>query len=610
MDPSHNIIDALWRPKFILAEHRLRALSHSSKNHLTGPTSWHASSLNPKNRVDSLPQWHTGWRIDGATICATRFFAVPLDLDHVSPLSIFVDVPDQNNYPAALRSSLDTARGVPIRDGHTISRLGISRHLCRALQYHCAQGPKLPLLARYNRLPFGSRIVVENIAADVADMRISIQPNYDLERSALTVDTLRSLWPEILLHNWPPVVDLASLQLVKQIHDTVSIVSTRTLPAGRGIDTSNIPPIAIFKSSPDTPLDHMYHELRFLLTVSPHPNIMARPLALVTKRVAFGGKQAVVGFLLRYFPRGSIRDILPALQRAGTLTPSTKLAWCRQIASALLHIEETAGTFYSDLRPDNVLLADDGEGVVLCDFEQRGNWHEWCAPEVLFPQYIENIRAAITDLEHSRQNVGDNSKALEMCRHLVTTFDNSLPLQKNSFSSKGIETPVEAKNRPWFRLTSQQQEKASVYSLGLFMYTVFEGLSGVCSNIANEWPINPDIEFPSVKDTPVEVMSLVRRCTAEASQWQENGERDSLPPRIVRGSGGVLYPAGRTNLEPNTAESITAVLDAAHTWWMSELDRAQRFFKSDAWCHMTVGQVRLTLSEVVRELDNTRFAVS
>ncbi|KAM0268545.1 hypothetical protein ACHAQH_009951, partial [Verticillium albo-atrum] len=50
----------------------------------------------------------------------------------------------------------------------------------------------------------------------------------------------------------------------------------------------------------------------------------------------------------------------------------------------------------SDLRPDNVLL-DDKDNVVLCDFEQRGNWHEWSAPEVLFRQYMENIHTAAVE---------------------------------------------------------------------------------------------------------------------------------------------------------------------------------------------------------------------
>jgi hypothetical protein len=39
------------------------------------------------------------------------------------------------------------------------------------------------------------------------------------------------------------------------------------------------------------------------------------------------------------------------------------------------------------------LTHDVNASVILCDFEQRGNWHEWSSPEVLYRQYIENIRS-------------------------------------------------------------------------------------------------------------------------------------------------------------------------------------------------------------------------
>lgn len=48
-----------------------------------------------------------------------------------------------------------------------------------------------------------------------------------------------------------------------------------------------------------------------------------------------------------------------------------------------------------------------------------------------------------------------------------------------------VETPVQAANRPWFLLPAAAQEKTAVYSAGLFIYTVFEGLSNVRHNIAN-----------------------------------------------------------------------------------------------------------------------------
>jgi serine/threonine protein kinase len=150
---------------------------------------------------------------------------------------------------------------------------------------------------------------------------------------------------------------------VHQVHDTVSNVEA---PGGY------LDGIAVFKSGVAS-FDHTYHELRFLLTVPPHAFIMPRPLAIVTKKAVFGAKRGVVGFLFRHFPAGSIRDILPSRQRTRTLSNEVKLKWSRQAIAAMLHIHESVGSFYSDLRPDNALLDEDGDNVVLCDFEQRGN---------------------------------------------------------------------------------------------------------------------------------------------------------------------------------------------------------------------------------------------
>lgn len=568
MELSHSLADAVSRPRYVLADADLRRCFDRSAI-LIGHPDWDLSPLNPKNRVDSLTTRSSRWRIDGATGCGTRYYAVPLD-SHTdpTPLRIFVYLPDQTQWPPALRHTLDAPLSVPLRDGRAIANLGISRHICRALDYRCAADPGF--LQRYHRLPFGSQLVFENVASNTADMRLTVVPNYQFERRTATVETLQKMWPEVPSDAWPPVVGVSSLGHVYHVHDTVSIVKAP------GHDST-----VVFKSSISS-VDHMYHELRFLLTVPPHSNIMPPPLALVTKQTAFGGKRGVVGFLLRHFPAGSIRDILPARQRAATLSPRLKLAWCLQTAAALEHVRQAAGTFFSDLRPDNVLL-DEDERVILCDFEQRGNWHEWCAPEVLFRQYSENIHAALP------------------VPHLSSPYDGLLVGFALGSAPTSATPPVEAANRAWFMLSTDSQDKATVYSFGLFIYTVFEGLSSVRRSIANQWPIDPAVQFPEVRHTPAAVLKIVRRCTVDALEWTEGGSV-LRPPRLLR-IGGMLYPDRRTNLEQGTPETAAAVLDTALAWWSAELSRAEAFLDSDEWRTREFGFGRPSLQEVTRALE-------
>ncbi|KAL4941731.1 hypothetical protein BDV06DRAFT_177246 [Aspergillus oleicola] len=571
MELSHLIVDAIWRPSFMLKYHELQDHLQPASGRL-GLPSWDRSFLNPRNRVETLETASSRWRIDGATICGTCVYAIPLDLlPNLPPLRVLLYITDQTNHPPALRHSLDASIGVPLRDGKAISQLGLARHLCRALDHHCAQNPGF--LEQYLRLPFGSRLIFEDITTDVADMKLDIERDYHVESNMRTLQSLQESWSDVAPNAWPPTVDIIELRLVKQLNEAVSLVEL----SGQ--------PLAIFKSATSS-MHHTYHELRFLLTCPPHSHIMPRPLAIVTKKSAFGGKRGIVGFLLQNFQGGSLRDILPARQRAGTLSHSIKLRWCRQVASALAHIHQ-AGGFYSDLRPDNVLL-DAEENAVLCDFEQRGNWYEWCAPEVLYRQYAENIRARLPD------------------RVINSPYDRLLKgyAQKHSQSDStcytATETPIEARNRAWFALPPAAREKAVVYSLGLFIYTVFEGLSNVQHNVANQFPIEPEVEFPTFQRTPEPMRNLIKRCTVDTPDWHAAGLQ-SEPSRVVRASG-LLYPKTRTNLERDTHRTFDTVMDTLLSYWNTELTRAERFLDSPEWTTGAFGKNRASLREVVEAL--------
>lgn len=110
-------------------------------------------------------------------------------------------------------------------------------------------------------------------------------------------------------------------------------------------------------------------------------------------------------------------------------------------------------------------------------------------------------------------------------------------------------------------LSPAAREKATVYSLGLFIYTVFEELSNVRRNIANKWPRDPDVEFPQFKRTPRAIREIVRRYILE-SKSTDNALLPSRAERVVR-IEELIYPEGRTDLERDTHKTADAVIETA-----------------------------------------------
>lgn len=67
-------------------------------------------------------------------------------------------------------------------------------------------------------LPFGSRIVIEEISFDIERININISPDFRIERQLLSVKALQSMWrlPESL---WPPSLSLDHLEHHHQLNE-------------------------------------------------------------------------------------------------------------------------------------------------------------------------------------------------------------------------------------------------------------------------------------------------------------------------------------------------------------------------------------------------------
>jgi hypothetical protein len=530
-----------------LSQQTIHDVIHPTAAFATGPVSsyiesettssdWSASFLNPKNRIDSLtPVRDSRWRIDGCTAYGTQFYAVPIFFD-TCPLRIDVFVPELSTLPEALRRVLDVDAVFHTRDADRIANLGITRHILRILDYWTSKLSEPHRL--FENAPFGSRIVFGNLPSNIRDVKIVIAPAHYVEQHLLPLSDLQANWGAYL--DYPPTVDVTRLKFLLQLHDSVCLVK---------FDKR----IWILKALANH-TKFLYHELRHLLNIPAHPNIVSKPCHLITKACSFGGKIAILGFTLEYHEHGSLRDLVPFLRLHRQLTTDTAVNWSLQLASALCHLRETSGTFYSDLRLDNIVLSGDGR-VVMVDFEQRGVWCEFAAPEVNAFDYMR-IVAIDGDIEPSIQ---------QRCADIL---EAQLPGWSDLEEGEEYIWPSSGYNVVWKCLTPTEQEACEVYMLGRVLWCIFEGQSApqrAAVWISYRW--ESPIEFPEYIHTPQPIRDLIDRCT--------KGRSPGLGKVITRRGNQLVLRA----LEKTGQSSPEQVQLAAKEWWRAEL-RA-----SEKWLH-------------------------
>ncbi|CAK7219568.1 hypothetical protein SCUCBS95973_003859 [Sporothrix curviconia] len=513
---------------------------------------WAMSQLNPKNRIDSLaPLANPKWVIDGAAGLGTQFYAYPVFFDHRPyPMHIEVFIRDGITYPRKLRELLDLDQLFHTKDRERVRRLGISSHIQRILQYHTTHedGQLRPNASvyLYEHGPFGTMIIIDNLSYDIKDSRLTINQNHALEGELKSYSELKTMWGLGLMDGGdktllPPEVDISRLGLMRQMHDSISVVqvyppdeasdsknssdkaassshhkkkgkktghrpsqksqASNASEASSASEASNVSrhsgdgrnlPMYVLKSV-SSQVKFLYQEMRAILKdIPPHKGILSRPVHIVTKKCLFGRKTGVVGFTMPLYPHGSLRDMLPLLRIHGALTYEVQLRWCRQITDTMLHMWTQGNKFYyPDLRLDNVVLAshDPTGDIGLVDFEQRGVWCSFSSPEV---DYIESLRVlAFDDQDYEYANSEDVcSEFLQKlidCYEAAALVDPPPPPPAHLSARRHAivrlqeinkySNPWNGYNVPWNCLTNSEKEAAMVYMLGRLMWCICEGMS-------------------------------------------------------------------------------------------------------------------------------------
>lgn len=519
------------------------------------PVPWEESQLNPKNRLDSLELPRSPlFRIDGCTGLGTQYYAVPLFISHMPPMRFDVFIPEQAVASPVLRELLGLSVAFHTKDATRLRRLGISCYIVRALQHWIAESGYDTYSSLTPGLPFGSRIIFESLHFDIRKTKISVVPTYYVERQLLGVanlDDSLGVAQELL----PKTVDISHLSTIQELYDSVCLVRMRGLAASQ--ETGSL---WIFKALTSS-TKYLFLELRNLLLMEPHPNIISRPEYLVTKRCLFGGKTAVVGFLLPYHKNGSIRDKLPLMRIHGRLQLDQQLRWASQLTSAVLHIHERGRMFYPDLRLDNIVLSASND-LVMIDFEQRGVWCEFASPEVNAVEYVRIL--ASDELDETNPTIPEETRA-----HFAGLLDRMLPDWDVLQACEDYSTPrprgYSNYNVAWLALDEAEHESSMVYMLGRVLWCIFEGQSAPHkAAVWQSYHYEPDIEFPEFRDTPNSLRDLIDRCT--------RGRREVLSSLIMR-------QASRLVLRGKESSSVEEVLRVAREWWLSEIKATEDFLE-------------------------------
>ncbi|KAI1390163.1 uncharacterized protein F4822DRAFT_226780 [Hypoxylon trugodes] len=503
----------------------------------TPGSSWENSFMNPKNRIDSLelPQ-NPLWRVDGCAGLGTQYYVIPLFFRRIPPIRMDVFVSDFQ--PSFIREQLELDRAFHTKDSARLPRLAIAKHIVRILQ--CWTTTEFRDLESfeifYKSVPFGSRLVLEGMSLDTSQVRVRVGLNHNLERRLLPLSRLAHLWGSNF--PFPQVIDFFDLHVVSVLHDSVCLVKFREQ-------------LCIFKAL-TSGAKYLYHELKTLCTIEPHANIIQRPMHIVTKRCNFGTKRAVAGFTTFYHLKGTLRDILPHLRAHDKLRRVDQLKWSVQLTNALEHLKTRSGTYYPDLRLDNIVLSENSD-VIMVDFEQRGVWCEFAAPEV---NAIEYIRLIATD-ECVPDSISE--KYRKILHDLVPGFE--------TLEDERYTNPEHGFNLPWIALSAVEQEAAEVYMLGRVLWCIFEGVSGPQkAAVWQSYRWEPDLEFPEYRRTPPAMRALIDKCT--------RGRRGTLSNIVIRRHSHLLLTHKAAD-EQNALE----VKETAKRFWYAEIQEAEEFLE-------------------------------
>ena len=494
------------------------------------------------------PTTHRGWYFEGATNFGRNLFVVPEACrSNMPPLRIDVLIPCQTKWAPNMWTKLDAAKSAHVPDGR-IAHLGIAEHVAVILERWAASVPDFNKL--YLSQPLGTNISIDKIQENIDDTEVHFITDKNFHSRLHSVDTIKRLWG-LKTEEMPRPIDISDLKFLRRIAKSVMTVTVASDPEQK---------IYVLKCRTDGG-QSMYHEIKVLLTLSPHPNIIQRPPYLVTINTEDHGEYPVCGFLLEYQAGGSLENILPYKD----FTFTERLEQAKQLTAALLHIKQQ-NQFYSDLKMDNILLntTSSSAATILVDFEQGRNIFTFAPPEIYYVEWLQELSVNKLLPKSERQQFSDLFKAYMVSRGFEPPYLESRDLYDN---------PPNGWYLPWLSSTPAEREAGMVFCLGKAIYCIFEGVSAVSNVLGISRASDESLELPKYVKTPEPLRTLIDNCTRGARESEYGGLG------IVR-VGSKIFPRGKTGRNGEERATVEETKVAIKETWTKEVERTQAFVQT------------------------------
>jgi len=493
--------------------------------------------------------------------------ATPVFQSATPPLRVDIYLPPKHLWSPALCSSLDAAKSYHMRDARCTS-LGINQLLASRLSAWSSQINRFEEF--YRNLSFGSWIYLNQL--NFSDRNTHFEVVHNHLEGFLGLDELMARWglPD---HKTPKAISVR--HLVFHVHITATIAVIKW--------TEHSAELLAMKSATYNP-GVLYHELKTLLTLPEHRHIVGCLRYLVTDVDPSLPSAKVVGFLQEYFPLGSLDRILGNRILAPSIELQTRIRWARQIISTLIHLRNGCNYFYSDLKPENIVVrgtANDLQDLVLIDFEQNGTTNSWSAPEVY---HVETLVLA--------SRVVKNPVKRQYYRKLLKRLTG----MDGNISCKTYCNPPHGHLAAWVSLSHAEKENAQVFALGKVLFCIFESVGTVTNQISDSSLEHSFPEFPHFVNTPTALQSLILKCTQGAR------ELDTCGPKLFRiGDKLVGYCKDR-----EYDSELEETLAASRTYFINRIKQMEDYAEAQIRIREKDGSLfwsRPTLQQVLDALE-------
>lgn len=136
-------------------------------------------------------------------------------------------------------------------------------------------------------------------------------------------------------------------------------------------------------------VDEVFAEVGILSSLSKHQSIIEPPVVLLTLSKE---DDRVLGYLLKYYPNGNVRDY--AINNLGRLNRNILCKWSAQISGVLRYLLYECNFKYVDIKPDNFLVDEDETRLILADFSDEG-CTSWTSSPELFHGRLLNTTSTV-----------------------------------------------------------------------------------------------------------------------------------------------------------------------------------------------------------------------